>query len=115
MTGPESLDTFPDACTLPTAERPLRRAEFADLFAHTREVRRDGPGRVSLTLEGPADLAATVRDLTARESECCSFFAFTVTGDRGDVVLDIEVPPRHVDVLDGIVASASGHTAVQAD
>src|SRR5215831_537210 len=98
------METVPDACTLPTAERPVRLAEFDDLFAYTREVRRDAPGRVRLTLAGPDGLADTTRDLAARESECCSFFAFTITGTGGDVVLDIEVPPAHVGVLDGIVA-----------
>jgi len=45
---------------------------------------------------------ADVRDLTARETECCSFFRFTVEPRPGAVVLDIEVPPVHVAVLDAI-------------
>jgi|SRR5215467_4032941 len=106
--GAEFPESVPDACTLPTAERPLRRAEFDDLFALTREVRREGPGRARLTLSGPDDLVDTVRDLAARESECCSFFTFTVDGAGGEAVLSIEVPPAYTDVLDGIVARAAG-------
>jgi hypothetical protein len=107
--GAEFLADFPDACTLPTAGRPLRRAEFDDLCALTCEVRRDGPGQVRLILSGPDDLVATVRDLAARESECCSFFTFTVGGAGGEAVLDIEVPPAYVD---GIVARAPGRAEV---
>lgn len=94
----------PDACTLPTAERPLRLAEFDDLFATTvRRVDRPAPRHLRLTLSGPPDLAHRVRDLAARESECCAFFAFTLTGPAaGPVFLDIEVPERQVEVLDAL-------------
>jgi hypothetical protein len=38
------LDWVPAACTLPTAEQPLRVAEFDDLFATSvRAVDRVGP------------------------------------------------------------------------
>ena len=49
----------------------------------------------------------TVLDLAARESNCCSFFEFTVTPTAGDVVLDIEVPAEHTGVLDGLSELAS--------
>ena len=95
---------IPDACTLPTAERPLRLAEFDALFATAvRRVDTAGPTHVRLRLTGPAGLAATVRDLTARETACCSFFAFTVTPEPADdgeaLILDVEVPARYADVL----------------
>jgi len=49
-----------------------------------------------------------VRDLAGRESQCCSFFTFTITADRpGHVVLDIEVPAAHVDVLDALTRRAA--------
>ena len=45
---PSPTDCAPDACTLPTAERPLRIAEFDDLFADRRlsvdRLDPDGPG-----------------------------------------------------------------------
>jgi len=104
----EQTDWVPEACTLPTAEQPLRRAEFDALFA--RAVRRGD--RVSathlrFTLAGEAGLEATVRDLAARENECCTFFSFTIgsTGP-GEVQLDVEVPAAHVDVLDALAAWA---------
>jgi hypothetical protein len=101
----------PDACTLPTAERPLRLAEFDDLFATAvRRVETAGPTRARMWLSGPPGLEATVRDLAARESECCSFFTFTTTaapaGDGTTLTLDVEVPPPYADVLDSLVQRA---------
>jgi hypothetical protein len=99
---------IPDACTLPTAERPLRLAEFDDVITTAvRGVDRLDATHARLRLSGPPGLAATVRDLTARETECCSFFDFTVTSDGADVVLDIAVPPRYADVLASLVSSAT--------
>ncbi|MCU7729332.1 hypothetical protein ODJ79_36925 [Actinoplanes sp. KI2] len=102
----------PDACTLPTAERPLRLAEFDDLFATAvRRIDRLGESHARLHLTGPAGLAARVRDLAARESECCSFFTFTTTeqpATEGEVVvLDIEVPAAHADVLASLIRRAA--------
>jgi len=106
----------PDACTLPTAERPLRLAEFDDLFATA--MRRVDPVSVTharLHLTGPVGLAARVRDLAARESECCSFFTFTTTPkpatDGEAVVLDIEVPTAQADVLAFLAQRASAVSA----
>jgi hypothetical protein len=62
-----------DVCTLPTAERPLRIAEFAALFATAlRRLDRVDDRRLRLTLAGDDRVAAATRDLTARESECCA-------------------------------------------
>jgi hypothetical protein len=101
----------PDACALPTVERPLRLAEFDALFAAgVRQVEPLSPTHVRLHLAGPAGLAATVRDLTAREAECCSFFTFTIARQAADdgeaVTLDVEVPARYADVLASLSRSA---------
>jgi hypothetical protein len=102
----------PDACTLPTVERPLRLAEFDALFASA--VRRVEPvtaQHVRMWLSGPAGLARTVRDLTARETECCSFFSFTITpepaGDGEALWLDVAVPARYTDVLASLAERAA--------
>jgi hypothetical protein len=98
----------PDACTLPTVDQPLRLAEFDDLFATAvRQVERIDAHHVRLRLAGPVGLAASVRDLTARETQCCSFFAFTVapeqaTADTEALTMDIEVPSQYADVLDSL-------------
>lgn len=67
----------PDACTLPTAEQPLRVVEFDTLFSqHLEHVERTDTTRLRMRFTGPADLTDTVRDLTGREADCCSFFTF---------------------------------------
>jgi hypothetical protein len=106
----------PDACTLPTAARPLRLAKFDDLFATA--LRRTEPvsaTRARLHLTGAAGLSARVRDLAARETECCSFFRFTTTAqpatDGEAVTLDIEVPAAHADVLASLVERANAVSA----
>lgn len=93
----------PAACTLPTVEQPLRQEEFATLCRTAlRSQERLGDRQLRLTLAGGSDLAETVRDLARRETECCSFFDFTITSTSGVVVLDIEVPAGHSSVLDGL-------------
>ena len=97
----------PSACTLPTAERPLRLAEFDALFSTAvRAVEAVSPTHARLRLAGPPELEPTVRDLAARETACCSFFTFTVTPSPADgaLVLDIEVPPAYADVLAALTA-----------
>jgi hypothetical protein len=98
----------PAACTLPTAARPLRLAEFDALFATAlRRQERLNARHLRLTLVGGDGLAEATRDLTARESTCCSFFDFTVTPAGDTVMLDIEVPAAQAAVLDGLSALAA--------
>ena len=93
------------ACTLPTAQRPLRQQELTDLFGE-HIVRRERPTatRATLLLEGDAALGERVRDLAARETECCSFFAFDVSEPTpGKVLLQVTVPPAYAEVLTALV------------
>ena len=93
-----------EVCTLPTADRPLRLAEFDALFAESlHTVEHLTPTHARLRLAGPTSV---VRDLAARESECCSFFAFTVSQADDEVILDVEVPARYADVLASLVERA---------
>jgi hypothetical protein len=96
----------PDACTLPTVERPLRLAEFDELFATgLRGQERLSPTALRWRLDPGAEPAA--RDLTARESSCCSFFSFAFAGSGDGVQIDVGVPPAHVDVLDALADRAA--------
>jgi len=102
----------PDACTLPAIERPLRLGEFDAMFAAVvRQVDLVAPTHTRMRLSGAAGLVAMVRDLTARESECCSFFAFTITPETAEageaLILDIEVPAQYADVLAALARRAS--------
>ena len=100
----------PPACTLPTAERPLRLAEFDDLFATAlREQDRLSPTGLRWRFDPGAELVA--RDLTARESECCSFFAFTLRRTADDLVVDVAVPAAQVEVLDALAQRAADRMA----
>jgi hypothetical protein len=102
----------PQACTLPTADRPLRRAEFDDLFSTATSIERPARRHARVRLAGAPGLADRVADLAARENECCSFFTFTVTTQpSGDVALDIEVPAAYTVVLDALVARAERRVA----
>jgi hypothetical protein len=104
-----------EACTLPTAERPLRLAEFDGLFASSaRTVARDGHG-VRIRLVGDRGLRERVRDLAERETACCSFFTFGIEGSDEDLTLAVSVPPQRRDILDALAKRAEdladGHSA----
>jgi hypothetical protein len=96
----------PQACTLPTQERPLRVAEFDELFATSlRNVHRPARQRLQLILDPAAE--QRVRELTALETECCSFFAFSISANGDQVCVEVDVPEGHVDVLDALMRSAT--------
>lgn len=107
-----------DACTLPTFDRPLRVAEFDELFATAlRDVQRPAAGtlRVRLVLAGDETLADRMRRLAEEESSCCSFFTFTVTElgaetsaavEQARVAFDIAVPSTRANVLEALVDRA---------
>ncbi|MEU7852797.1 hypothetical protein [Nonomuraea sp. NPDC049141] len=97
----------PSACTLPTAEQPLRVAEFDALFADAvQAVVRLDRTRLRLALVFSPELAARAAELSARENGCCSFFTFTLTIAHGGMTLEVAVPPEQVAVLDALQARA---------
>jgi hypothetical protein len=107
--GPGDLGwTDVEACTLPTAEQPLRLAEFDDLFTtHLQLIERSGDTHARLLLAGDEDLAGRTQRLADAESSCCSFFTFGVsTLEDGLVALDVEVPSAYADVLADLVGRA---------
>src|SRR4051812_14767255 len=108
----DDLAWVPERCALPNGEQPLRLAEWDGLFAAAvRDVENVTPAHARLHLTGADGLAATVRDLAARETECCSFFQFTVSpqsAEQGEALtLDIEVPARYADVLAALAREAT--------
>jgi hypothetical protein len=111
----ESRSWVPDACTLPTAEQPLRAARFDQFFASSvRAVTRPGPGRARLDLRPAPDVAARAAELAATETECCSFFTFTLTASGGALTLDVSVPAGQVAVLDALAGRAAAAAAATA-
>jgi hypothetical protein len=98
------------ACTLPTADQPLRVAEFDELFrSGLRGLDRLAPTRLQLRLDAASE--ANARELTTREANCCSFFGFDYTSVDGRLLLEITVPATQVDVLDALAARAAGLAA----
>jgi hypothetical protein len=126
--GPAPADWVPvETCTLPTAEQPLRVAEFDTLFAASlRAVEHPAAAatRARLLLAGDADLPGRVQGLADAETACCSFFTFTLpplavdssadlsgalSGDvdaAAVVALDVEVPAARADALAALVERA---------
>ena len=102
----------PDACALPTVEQPLRLTEFDALFATGLvDQERVTPHLLRWSLNPKAEDVA--RDLTARETECCSFFTFSFTSQPDVLSVDVRVPPAQVKVLDALAArAAAGMAAV---
>jgi hypothetical protein len=103
----------PGACTLPSRERPLRVAEFDALFAMAlRSWERPGAGLLRLFLK--AGCEGELRDLTARETACCSFFTFDIRrAAKGLLTLDISVPAAREPVLDALSARLPCGTSTQ--
>jgi hypothetical protein len=97
----------PDACTLPKVDQPLRVKGFDDLFRDAAtEVRRVGVGRARLVLRPEPGIAARAAALSVRETQCCSFFEFTLSATGGELTMDITAPAGQVDVLDAFVDRA---------
>jgi hypothetical protein len=95
------------SCTLPTAERPLRVAEFDRFFTDAvRGASRSSRTRLKLDLEPSAEKAAQAAGLVVRETACCSFFTFILTATGGALEMEVAVPESHVDVLDALAARA---------
>jgi hypothetical protein len=102
------LAWVPQGCTLPRFKRPFRAAEFDRLFTDAvRDVERVGPTRLRLELEASPGVAGRAAKLATAETECCSFFTFTLTATGGRLVLEVTVPPPQAGVLDGLAGRAA--------
>ena len=102
----------PTECTLPMAERPLRAAEFDELFAtRLRSLARPDRFLLRLVLDDGDKVAATTRDLVAREQACCELFEFELTSTPEGLRLDVRVPAGRAEVLDGLAAQATAARA----
>jgi hypothetical protein len=77
--------------------------------AALREQRRLSPTVLRWRLDPAAEPVA--RDLTTRETACCSFFTFTFTSSGDDVVVDVTVPEEYTGVLDGLADQAASRAA----
>lgn len=92
---------MPQACTLPTVERPLRLREFDSVFASALR-RQDRVGAMTLRWVFDPAAGTRVRDLTERESVCCSFFEFNLSDTNAGLLVEVTVPPNQGTVLDAL-------------
>jgi len=96
------------SCTLPAARLPRRVAEFDALFTDAvRGIERVGPQRLRLELQASPQAAGRAAKLAAAETECCSFFTFTLTATGGGLALEVSVPQPYIGVLDGLAGRAA--------
>lgn len=101
----------PAACTLPSADTPVRVMEFDTLFADAvHGLERVAPQRLRFALTPSPQVAARAAELATRETDCCSFFTFTLTATGGTLWLEATVPNGQTAVLDGLVARAVAAT-----
>ena len=102
----------PDACTRPTARRPLRVAAFDELSTEAvRSFESADRRQLRLDLRAGLQVAGRAAELAADEPGCCSFFTFTLTASGGGLVQEVTVPKSRTGVLDGRVAAAPGIAA----
>ena len=93
-------DWVPDACTLPTLEQPLRRAEFDALFAEeVTAVEQVSAERLRFELRANAEVAARAAGLAVKETGCCSFFTFDLSISDGTVAMTVSTGAAHAAVL----------------
>ena len=110
INAPNTDDSWiPTACTLPTAEQPLRLAEFDALFASSvLAVEQVNARTARLELRPEPAVAAKAADLSVQETQCCSFFEFAVNATGGRLTLVVSVPQGQETVLDALVGRARG-------
>ncbi len=105
----------PADCTLPTAERPIRAAEFSDMFSRdVLTVDRPELSRLRLGLRRGPETASRAAALTTAETECCSFFTFTLTVANDSLYLDVGVPESRAEILDALADQAAAAAGVAA-
>lgn len=89
MTDSRSDRAF--SCTLAGPAFRIREEEFRRLFARSLEKVGELDARTAHLLLD-AQCEAELRELLARETECCSFFEFEVEPTRDGVRLTVRVP-----------------------
>ncbi len=95
------------SCTLDAAGLQARTAEFGDFFAtEVTGIERPEPATLRMELRPGERAGQTAGQLAAAETTCCSFFSFTLVATAGQLLLEVRVPPSHIQALDGMAAHA---------
>ena len=92
------------SCVLPSEQKPLRQDEFDALFqSEVTAVDRGAEREAVFEFRPDPVTAGRIADLAARETQCCSFFEFTVVITAGRLTTHVRVPQAQVEVLDALV------------
>jgi DNA-binding transcriptional MerR regulator len=84
-------DSVPAACTLDRNAFTDRMSEFHALFERALIGREQSADSIRFRFANRDGVEAQVRDLAARELECCSFFRFTIAAETDEVWWDVAV------------------------
>ena len=96
----DRFEPVPIACTLQSGDFQERVNWIADLNRDAlRSHRREGL-RLELTYTRAA--LDRVREMVAREQDCCAFLKFHLQSEAGSVRLVIEAPEHAGDMLDAV-------------
>lgn len=115
MTENLNAEWVPTACSLPTAEAPVRVAEFDDLFREVVvEVEHPSSGELHLKLRATPDNAARAARLAAMETGCCAFFTFALTIADDELDLSVTTGPAHERVLAALGTRARDKAGIAA-
>lgn len=97
-----SRERLPIACTLTTKQAASQIDEWTELRrAATSVVTVAGGYRLTFV----AEAEATVRDLAAREAECCAFLTLSVERETNGIVLTITGPDDAASVIELIIGA----------
>jgi hypothetical protein len=108
-----ALEPVDIVCSLDAAGVADRMAEFERLFASALASQRSEPGRLRLEFALAGEEEAAVRDLLAREAECCTFFSFGIERDAERLVVTMGVPQAAQPMLDEFEALAARASRVR--
>ena len=99
------VSEVPIACTLDRSAFEGRMGEFGTLFRDALVGRERTTRGIRFRFANRDGVEARVRDLAARELECCSFFAFAIAVNADEVWWDASVDdPASQPVLDDFLA-----------
>jgi hypothetical protein len=109
---PGARRAVPIACTLATEDVPERVTEWQSFFRSSVTATESGRARVRLRLEDSAATMAAAESLAARETQCCAFFTFAFTTERGQRWVTVSVPEEAEPALDTFMSMLKSGTGL---
>lgn len=95
-----SDNTTSAGCTLPREDAPDRMQAFRELFDGRLRRTERRPGSVAFVFTDDEVTASRVYGLIEQESRCCSFLAFDVTREGGELRWTTRAGAEHTAVLE---------------